>query len=299
MEKNFIQKAKEKTLIIDGAMGTMLQDAGLKQGECSEEWNLSHPEIIIDIHCQYIKAGADIILTNTFGGSPIKLRASNLEHKMGDINTTAVSLAKKAVGHSLTKREIFIAGDIGPCGEFLEPIGTASKRELYSNFKSQVDVLARAGIDLIIIETMTSIEEAEVCLKAAKESGLPVIVSMSFNKDAEGNGFHTMMGVSPENMVERLSYGGASALGTNCGMTGLEMEDVVKHLKKLTQLPLMAEPNAGIPKLIDGNTVYDLAPEEMGKIAVRLKEAGASLIGGCCGTTPRHIAAVSKALGQL
>ena len=287
---------KEKILIIEGAMGTMLQKKGLKQGECSEEWNLSHPEIVTDIHRQYIEAGADIIITNTFGANPIKLKSEGLNEKMEEINVTAVALAKKAVELSRTDRKIFIAGGIGPAGEFLAPLGTFSVKDFYDNFKAQAEILVRQGADLILIETMTAIDEVEVSLKAAKESNVPVIVSMSFNKDKDGNNFHTMMGVSLEQLVEAATKGKADAIGVNCGLIGNEMDEIIQCLRKLTDLPLMAEPNAGLPKLVDGKTLYNLAPEKMGELGLRLKNAGANIIGGCCGTTPAHIKAIAQAI---
>ena len=281
-------------MVADGAMGTMLQKAGIQQGECNEEWNLSHAGTITDIHRQYIEAGAEMIITNTFGASPIKLKANGLSERMEEINLAAVSLAKKAV--ELSSKPVLIAGDIGPTGEFLAPLGTSSAKDFYDNFKTQVEVLVKGGVDLIIIETMTAIEEVEVCLRAAKESGLPVIVSMSFNRDKDGNNFHTMMGAGLEQYVEIATYGKADAIGTNCGVISLEMDEIIKRLRKLTSLPFMAEANAGLPKLANGKTIYDLAPEKMGELALRLKGAGANIIGGCCGTTPAHIKAIAQAI---
>jgi 5-methyltetrahydrofolate--homocysteine methyltransferase len=296
MQIDFNQRLKQGVIVADGAMGTMLQKAGIRQGECSEEWNLSHGEAIRDIHRQYIEAGADLIITNTFGGNPVKLKAIGLSEKMEEINITGVSLARKAIELSRVNRDVFIAGDIGPCGEFLEPIGTFTEKDLYRNFKAQAEALVKGGVDLIIIETMTDIGEAEISLKAAKESGLPVIVSMSFNKDAGGEDFHTMMGVSLEKMAERLSLAGADVIGVNCGIISLEMDEVIRRLRKFTQLPLMAEANAGLPKLVNGKTIYDFAPKKMGELGLRLKQAGAGIIGGCCGTTPAHIKAIVESV---
>ncbi|MBL7170749.1 MAG: homocysteine S-methyltransferase family protein [Candidatus Omnitrophica bacterium] len=287
---------KKGIMVADGAMGTMLQKAGIQQGECNEEWNLSHAETITDIHQQYIEAGAEMIITNTFGGNPIKLKTHGLSERMAEINFAALSLAKKAVERSHSSKKILIAGDIGPTGEFMVPLGISSVEDFYDNFNAQVEVLVKGGVDLIIIETMTAIEEVEVCLRAAKESGLPVIVSMSFNRDKDGNNFHTMMGAGLEQFVEISTKGNADAIGVNCGVISLEMDEIIQRLRKLTTIPLMAEPNAGLPKLIDGKTIYDLASEKMGELAVRLKNAGANIIGGCCGTTPAHIKAIAQAI---
>jgi len=262
---NFNQKIQEGIIVADGAMGTMLQKAGLKQGDCNEEWNLSHAETITDIHRQYIEAGAEMIITNTFGANPIKLKGHGFGERMQEINLAAVSLAKKAVERSRGTKKILIAGDIGPTGEFLAPLGTSSVKDFYDNFKAQVEALVKGGVDLIIIETMTAIQEVEVCLRAAKEGGLPVIVSMSFNRDKEGNNFHTMMGAGLEQLVEISTKGKADAIGTNCGIISMEMDEIIKKLRKLTDLPLMAEANAGLPKLVDGKTIYDLPPEKMGE----------------------------------
>ena len=297
MKIDFTQWVKGGVIIADGAMGTMLQKMGLKDGECNEEWNLSHPEVITGIHREYIEAGVDLIFTNTFGGSPIKLKACGLSERMEGINIAGVSLVKKAVELAHSSRRILIAGDIGPTGEFLEPLGTFSIKNFYDNFKAQVMALVKGGVDLIVIETMTAIEEVEVSLNAAKESGLPVIISMSFNKDKEGGNFHTMMGVSLDKFVEA-TKGKADAIGINCGLISLEMDEVIKKLRKFTGLPLMAKANAGLPKLVNGKTVYDLAHKKMGELALRLKKAGANIIGGCCGTTPAHIKAISRAIKQ-
>jgi 5-methyltetrahydrofolate--homocysteine methyltransferase len=282
-------------LILDGAMGTMLQKYGLEGGGCNEEWNLSRPEIVSDIHRQYIEAGADIILTNTFGANSIKLKNFGLKIRAEEINVRAVSLAKDAVDKGKIDRKVFIAGNIGPSGEMLTPLGTLTKQDLCSSFKAQAEALKKGGVDLIIIETMTGIEEAEIALNAAKETLLPVIVSMSFNMDSSGDNFHTMMGVDIEKFVDVIGRK-ADGLGINCGGIAFEMDEVIRRLRKLTKLPLMAEPNAGKPKLINGKTFYDLSLEKMAEIAVKLKNAGANIIGGCCGTTPGHITAIARAI---
>lgn len=295
MKMNFIEILKKRALILDGAMGTMLQKYGLEGGMCNEEWNLSRPEIVSDIHRQYIDAGADIILTNTFGANSIKLKSCRFEIKAEEINLRAASLAKNAIDESNISRKVFIGGNIGPSGELLAPLGTLTDEELYSSFKAQADALKKGGADLIIIETMTGIEEAEIALNAAKQTLLPVIVSMSFNKDSDGDNFHTMMGVGIEKFNDVIGEK-ADGLGVNCGGIVFEMDEIIRRLRKLTKLPLMAEPNAGRPKLVNGKTLYDLHPEKMAEIAVKLKNAGADIIGGCCGTTPRHIKAIAEAI---
>ncbi|MFH1823608.1 MAG: homocysteine S-methyltransferase family protein [Candidatus Firestonebacteria bacterium] len=281
--KSILELLKEKILLGDGALGTMLQKHGLSLGECPEYWNITKADIVTDIHLEYIDAGADIILTNTFGANKIKLSKFNLEGKIKEINVNAVKNARK-----VAKDNVFIAGNLGPTGSLLEPLGDLTSEEVYNVFKEQVLCLIEGGVDLIIIETMISIEEVVLATKAAKEnSDLPVASLMTF--EVNKNGIKTVMGVDVKTMVEELEKGGADIIGTNCGSGIKNMIEVVKAIKKETNKFIMAEPNAGLPVLKNGVVVYDGTPEVMSSYIPHLIDAGTNIIGGCCGTTPQHI----------
>ena len=280
----------KRTLLLDGAMGTMLQFYGLKSGECSEEWNISHPQVVQKIHQEYIEAGADIILTNTFGASRIKLSSFERETDIQKINEKAVNIAKGAIDKegSLEKR-IFIAGSVGPTGKILEPYGDLKVSELYENYKEQVAILEKAGVDLIILETFYDIEEIKAVLKATKENtDLMVIASMTFDKNLK-----TIYGVDPKRAVTVLENKGADGVGANCGTGPEVLYKVLKLMKKVSKTYLMVEPNAGMPELVKGKVVYPASPKIMADYTEKFVKLGLNLIGGCCGTTPLHIKAMS------
>ncbi len=280
----------KKPLLIDGAMGTMLQKYGLKQGECSEEWNISHPEVVQNIHQEYIKAGADIILTNTFGGNKIKLSNFRLEDHTLKINELAVNIAKDAINkEGNLKKRIFIAGSVGPTGKILEPYGDLKVNEVYKNYKEQVIILEKSGLDLIILETFYDLEEIKAALKATKENtNLIVIASMTFDKNLK-----TIYGVNPEKAVMVLEGEGADGVGANCGTGPEVLYEVLKIMKKISHTYLMVEPNAGIPEFINGKVVYPATPKVMADYTEKFIKLGLNFIGGCCGTTPLHIEAMS------
>ncbi|MEA3346458.1 MAG: homocysteine S-methyltransferase family protein [Candidatus Auribacterota bacterium] len=278
---------KGEKLICDGGMGTQLIGKGLQGGKCPELWNLEHPEKIAEIHKSYISSGADLITTNTFGGNLLKLKNFHLESKADEINQAGVNIARKSA-----EEKTFILGDIGPTGEFLKPLGTYSREEFYKIFHKQSESLAKAGADAIIIETMTDLGELTQAIKASKDTGLPIIASMAFTKDANRNNFHTMMGVDLKTFVNSAASTGADVISVNCGSGAEEILEIVKHLRKLTSFPLMAEPNAGLPRLIKGKTLYEQPPESFADTALKIFNAGANIVGGCCGTTPDHIRAL-------
>ncbi len=292
MSKEFLNNLRERTLLADGAMGTILQGRGLGVGECQEEWNLSHREEIKSIHREYLRAGCDLILTNTFGGNRFCLKKFGLEDKVREFNKAGVRIAREVVKDS---QEIFVFGDVGPTGEFLEPLGTVTVETMYATFREQMVVLAEEGVDAIIIETMTDLREAQTAVKAAKETNLPVLVSLSFSPGKEG--FRTMMGVTVSAAVQGLVEAGADVLGANCGEVNLEeMAEIIREMRGLTDKPLLAQPNAGKPILIQGKTTYNQSPEEMAVDVGNLLEAGASIIGGCCGTTPEHLTRMAQVI---
>ncbi len=277
-------------LIADGAWGTEMIKQGLKPGECPELWNLKYPDRIKAIAQFYKDAGADIILTNTFGGNRLKLKRTGVLDgiKVEEINRRGVELSKEVSGDSL------VFASIGPTGEFLKPLGVITEDEMVECFAEQVKVFVDGGADGVIIETMTDLNEAKCALKAVKEnSSLTVGVSMAFDKERKG--FATMMGVTPEQAAIELEKAGADIVGANCGsVTIKDIVQIAKIMRKKTSLPLWIKPNAGAPQLQEERTVYLETPEEMGKYVPELIEIGVSVIGGCCGTTPEHIRIMAK-----
>ncbi len=278
-------------------MGTQLIGLGIEAGKCSELLNFESPGLVLRIHNSYLNAGSDAILTNTFGGNGFTLARHGLENRVGDINSTGAQLARKAAGQ--TK---YVLGDIGPSGDFLEPLGSLKPDQLRGIFADQVKSLIAGGVDGFIIETMGAVDEAVVAVEAVKYSGsvLPVLASMSFDK--RGDDFRTMMGVDVKTAVSSLVAAGADAVGFNCGTTTLdEYVDLAKRYVAAAKavnpkVLVFAEPNAGKPELLDGKAVYKVTPDEFADAAQKIYAAGITIIGGCCGTSPEHIQAVAKKL---
>ena len=284
------EQLNRRPLLLDGAMGTMLQKYGLRSGECSEGWNISHPQVVQKIHQEYIKAGTDVILTNTFGANRIKLSSFDRENNILKINEIAVNIAKRAINKEISsEKRIFIAGSVGPTGKILEPYGDLKVSEAYKNYKEQAVILEKAGIDLIILETFYDLEEIRAALKAVKENtDLMVIASMTFDKNLK-----TIYGVDPERAVIVLENEGADGVGANCGTGPEVLYKVLKIMKKASKTYLMVEPNAGMPELVKDKVVYPTSPEVMADYTEKFVKLGLNLIGGCCGTTPLHIKAMS------
>lgn len=281
---NFLSTLKSKKILLaDGAMGTELQRRGLKVGECPEQYNLLHPEIVKAIHQDYFDAGSDIVETNTFGANQLRLKFFGLENKVKEINYAAVNNAR-----SVKTSGKFIAGSIGPLGEILEPLGTVSENFAYEVFAEQATCLAEAGVDILFIETMMAIEEAVVALKAAKENtNLLVVVTMTF--ESGRTGMRTPWGVDVQTAVTELTKFGADIIGSNCGKGFEEMIQVISEMKNFTTLPIIAQPNAGIPSLENGNLIYRETLEMISSKVRELLSLGINILGGCCGTTPLHI----------
>ena len=299
---DFIERLKSGVLVADGAMGTMLQQAGLLPGSAPEEWDISHPKVIEGVHTAYIQAGAGLILTNTFGGNSIKLKKSGLEEKTAEVNIQAACIAKKAAAGAVdfSGNKVYVAGDIGPSGEFMEPLGALKRDDLIDAFSRQAEYLAEGGVDLFIIETMTDIEELVCAVEAVgRVSQLPIIASMSF--EPSGDKYRTMMGVGPQAMFDRLASTDCRIMGANCGLVPDQMKEVVSILKGKTKAGyfIIAQPNAGHPKLVNGQTVFEQTPNEFAHQASQLVAAGADIIGGCCGTTPSHIEKLCEAIKTL
>jgi 5-methyltetrahydrofolate--homocysteine methyltransferase len=283
--------AQGDILISDGAMGTYLHARGLKPGECPEGWCVSHPELIKAIHEAYIAAGADIVETNSFGGTCYKLKPYGLEGKVRELNQAAVALAKRAI-----TGKGYVAASVGPTGQIVEDEGgDVTPQALYEAFNEQVVALAEAGADALCIETMVSLAEALQAIKAVKENTkLPVICTFTFEPGARG--FRTMMGVTPERAAGEAVSAGADIVGANCGNGIVNMIEVTRQIRAAQpNTPILIQANAGTPVLQGDKTVFPETPEFMASKVPDLIKAGAQIIGGCCGTTPDHIAAMAKA----
>ncbi len=277
---------KKKILIADGGWGTELIKHGLKPGEVPETWNMEQPEAVRNVALSYVKVGADIILTNTFGGSPLKLAKMRVDLRTAELNRLGAEISREVAGDSA-----LVFGSIGPTGEFMEPLGKVSETEMEKSFSEQATALASGGVDGIVIETMMDLAEAKAALQATKrEVSLPVVVSMTFNKHRSG--YATLMGNRPEQAVRDLEEAGADIVGANCGAGIDEMIEIAHLMRKATSLPIWCKPNAGLPEMVDGVTIYRETPERMASHLKAMVEAGASIIGGCCGTTPAHIRAL-------
>ena len=281
----------------------MLQESGLGAGACPESVNLGHPEIVTEIHRKYAEAGADILTTNTFGGSRIKLSEYGLGDRVAEVSRAAVKAARETVNPPLppfvkggsggfSSRNIYIAGDMGPTGKFLEPVGELSFDAAYANFYEQAEALSDAGADLLLIETMSDLKEARCAVIAAKAaSKLPVAVTMTFQKD-----LRTLLGTPPDVAVAVLEAAGADIVGANCSLGPEGLYEVAKLMSCYASVPLIFQPNAGLPKLIDGKTVYPASPEELGQWAEKFLGLGVRLIGSCCGSNPAHTKAIAEAV---
>lgn len=284
---------QNKILLSDGAWGTFLQAKGLKPGECPELWNITHRTDVLDIAESYLLAGSDIIETNSFGGSIFKLSQYSLGERVSEINQAAAALSREAAGN-----EKHVAGSVGPTGKMLL-LGDVTGKELYDAFREQAIALENGGADIIIVETMSAVDEASLAVRAARENTkCIVIITMTFSRTLKGE-YRTMMGVSPEEMVSSMKEAGAHIIGSNCGNGIEDMIGIVKAIRAAdNKIPVMIQANAGVPELIDGKTVFRESPEMMASFVPELIKAGANIIGGCCGTTPDHIREIGRILGR-
>jgi 5-methyltetrahydrofolate--homocysteine methyltransferase len=281
-----------KVLVSDGAWGTLLQARGLQPGECPELWNITHRSDVLSIAKSYVDAKADIILTNSFGGSPSKLKHYELDERTSEINEAAAAISREASG------EGFVLGSMGPTGVILM-MGDVPEEVLYEGFCIQAKALERGGVDGVCIETMSALDEACLAVRAVKESTkLDIACTLTFEKTVTGE-FRTMMGVSPTEIVSALIDAGASIIGTNCGNGFDGMIDIVGEIRKVdSKIPVLVHANAGKPIMQNGKTVFPETPEMMAAKVDKLIKAGANIIGGCCGTTPDHIRALAKAIAS-
>jgi len=277
------------TVVTDGAWGTQLQARGLAPGACPDAWNLERPEQVEAVARAYVDAGSRVILTNTFGANRFVLSRFGLEEKAGELNGAGVEISKRAAGD---RARVF--GSIGPSGVMLM-MGEVEPEELQAAFAEQADAMADAGADGIVVETMADPAEAKLAVAAARATDLPVVACMTF--DTGPNLDRTMMGTTPEQAARLLTQAGADVVGSNCGQGIARFAEICARLSSATDLPVWIKANAGLPELVDGQTIYRQTPEEFAARVPALIEAGASFIGGCCGTTPEFIAAVRAKLG--
>ncbi len=281
---------KQKVWVFDGAMGTMLQNLACGNFNCPDELNLSQPDVVLKVHQEYIKAGSDIIQTNTFGANYLRLKRFNLENKTYEINARAVEIARNAAGGKI------VAGSIGPLGELMEPYGEITKEEAFQSFVEQAKGLSE--VDFINIETVQSLDEAEIIFKAVRSvNKLPISVTVTFQKTTRG--YFTIMGESIIDFINRATSWDIHAVGTNCGEGFKQSLEIVCEMRELTKLPLIAKPNAGIPELKDGNIIYPETPDLIEPLIEKFFNNCVKIMGGCCGTNPEHIRIIKKIANKI
>jgi len=293
---SFIDRiGKGEILIADGATGTNLQAMGLKPGTPPEELVMDQPEMLLSLAEMFVEAGSDIILTCTFGGTRLRMKESKYADKPTEVNTRAVEIARKTAGK---RAGVMVAGSMGPTGLLMKPFGPLEPELARENYEEQARALADGGVDLLVIETMFALDEADAAYNAARAvTNLPIVVSFSYDR-----GVRTMMGVKPADMIRHYSEKGADVVGANCGSSLEHMEKVAQEYRTVElKMPLWIKPNAGLPHTEAGSnhSVYDVTPEMMAASAVRYVTLGARIVGGCCGTTPAHVAAISKAIKNM
>jgi 5-methyltetrahydrofolate--homocysteine methyltransferase len=291
MEDLLTRLQRRETIVADGAWGSQLMARGLQPGACPELTHLEQPEVVAEIAERYMDAGAEIVTTNTFGGSPLKLAPYGLDSRTEEINRRAVTIVREVVGGLA-----WVSGSMGPSGTILKPYGDTDEATVYESFQRQSQALAESGADLICVETMTDLREASLAVKAAKAVApeLPVMATMTFDRIPRG--FFTIMGVSVERAAAGLAEAGAAVIGSNCGRGSDDMIEIARELKERSPLPILIQPNAGLPEMRGGKLVWPESPEHVAERASILADLGVAIIGGCCGTTPEHIRAIRERL---
>jgi len=289
--QDFIQAvADEHVYLFDGAMGTMLYAKGVFINKCYDELNLRSPEIVLDVHRDYVRAGAEILETNTYGANTVKLRAFGIEEELRDINLAAVEIARRAAGDA-----VYVAGGIGPLGIRIEPYGPTSTDEAREYFREQAKALLEGGVDLFVLETMSNIAEIEQGIAAIRDlCSLPIVAQMTIGTDCR-----TAYGDTPRTIAQRLDRAGADVIGLNCSVGPDVMLDAIEEMTAVTAKKISCQPNAGLPREVNGRQMYMASPDYMGKYAKRLIHKGVKFIGGCCGTTPDHIKVIADAVRPL
>ncbi len=290
------ERLEQGLFLLDGAMGTQLFAAGIEPGTCSDYLNIESADIVLNIQKAYIQAGSDAVITNTFGANKYALSRHGHDDKVEEVNQAGAQIARQAAGENK-----YILGDIGPTGDFLEPLGMLKTDELKQAFAQQAQALLAGGVDGFVIETMTALDEIKIAIEAVKSvsKDLPIFASMSFDK--AGDSFRTMMGVDVKSAVSLIAVTGVDAVGFNCGTTSLEdyvllAKEYVMAAKEHNNIAVFVEPNAGKPELIEGQSVYKVTPEQFAEMAKQIQAMGINIIGGCCGTTPEHIKGVANLL---
>jgi 5-methyltetrahydrofolate--homocysteine methyltransferase len=293
-QKSILAAVKSgKVLVSDGAWGTFLQKKGLKPGECPELWCVERRAEVLDVARSYIDAGADMIESNSFGGSRFKLEHFGLADRASQVNEAAAQISREAAGPSK-----WVIASIGPTGKMLVT-GEVTEDDLYAAFKEQAVALAKGGADALCIETMSATDEAAIAIRAARENtGCEVICTFTFQKGAKGQ-YRTMMGVSPTKAAQEAVQAGAHIIGPNCGNGMEQMIEIVKEMRAAAATPILVHANAGLPKNVNGVDVFPESPDEMAARVKAIVGAGANIVGGCCGTTPAHIRAVRTAVDGL
>jgi 5-methyltetrahydrofolate--homocysteine methyltransferase len=289
MQKNILDAIKNQILVLDGGMGTELIRYGISQGVCPELWNVENPDKVKKIHKSYFDAGSDIILTNSFGGNKIKLSAYGLENRSHELNYATAKLANEVKPNGK-----FVGGSMGPVGKFLKPHGNFTEDEFENVFSDQAKALALGKVDFLLIETMYDLRETLCALRGARKvTKIPVFVTMTFNHIPKG--FFTMMGNSYEQCIQTLQKEGVPVIGTNCTLDSKEMADLIELMHKKTELPLIAQANAGQPSISSsGETSYSQSSEDYLKYIPKMLKNGVKIIGGCCGTTPKYIEKIAE-----
>lgn len=293
MTAEIIEAARARVLVGDGAMGSQLMARGLEPGTCPDLWNQERREDVLAVLTSYREAGADTLITNTFGANRWKLEGYGLAGRLDEINRAGAEICREAAGGGA-----FVLGDIGATGRFMAPLGSDPREAFVEIFAQQAAALAAGGVDAIILETFTSRDEILAAIEGAKTTDLPVIASMSFDRDVAGT-FHTMMGDDIPSSVSAMQDAGADVVGANCAEGPEGYIDIARELSEAAEVPVIVQPNAGAPRVVGGETLYPMTPEEMAGFVARIVGCGIAIIGGCCGTTPDHVRAVRDAVDAL
>ncbi len=295
MAGDFLSRLKEGPVLCDGAMGTLLYSKGIFINRCYDELNLSQPDLIRSIHADYLQAGAEVIETNTFGANSFRLARHGLVDHLRDINIAGASLARAAADHDAAKRGLqpWVAGSVGPLGIRIEPLGKIAREEARAAFVQQISALVEGGVDLLILETMGYLEEVHQAILAAREVDPKIPVVAQVTIDEEGN---CLDGSTPETFATKLTEWGADVVGCNCSVGPVAMLEAMERVRRVTSLPTSAQPNAGMPRSVEGRNIYLCSPEYMASYARKFVRSGVLFVGGCCGTTPEHIRAMRSAL---